>query len=505
MALPFNPMSFVTPYTAVGSGHRGGGASFANSINQAKQQKVSEGYLANTQHQTEQNDKRFGQKEVDQARERLDSSLLSGNQDAVELAANNLRAVASRYGFSLSETRSDAQLKSGVSTAVGKQEAEVGTEANPFDVDAYDAAQAKAKEPTNGSSDKVNAEADARIDAELAKEQPNPFTGGVPGGSLPAASGKTAAASVSPVRTPGGSLPAASAAEPPGASEAPLRGYTLLGADGKPLYSVAPKDIEGRQRQRVGDVFEGLASKTQDANELQWLSQAKAEAEKLVGVMPLDEAVKTGLAHYVGQMNGRDKLAMVEANHKRFGGGGGTPGLIGKNDDRAESTDKYGDNIEMALQHRGIPASEQALSQAEGALLSGDPALQKDALKIILKARSGLTVSEAERRSYSMVDGALPALSNAISQWTGEPLDEQTVRSYLSIVQNMRRANEKTQRDIIDYERRKYEAQNRRKVADPVLKERSESLDPSRPSPSVGENIERPKAGIPKKSVKDLE
>lgn len=598
--LPFNPMSFVTPYTAVGTSRSGAGQSFANSINQGKAQKVSEGYLANAQRQQQQSEQRYGQKEMDSARERLDGALMSGNQDAVELAANNLRAIAGRYGFSLAETRSDAQLKSGVSTAVGKQEADpsaftglkpgeqadlsqddfenqliAGSGRGPsrYEEDGKTTAEFKGMLPQSADDEPVDmGDVDSpEFKAAAAAEVPR-----TPGGSLPQSvppettqlspaqekafrawtrqngisdvddprakydyrgfwletkgaphrrgdhfpdtykqhghetfseesrysTGRGDGGTwrgdtfVPPIRTPGGSLPASPVAEPPGTSEAPLRGYTINGPDGKPIYSVAPKDILGRQQQRVGDVFSALASKTQDAQELQWLDQAKAETEKLVGIMPLDEAVKTGLAHYIGQMNSRDKLAMVEANHKPRGGGGGGGGLMGRNDDRAESTDKYGDNIEGALQHRGIPAAEQALSQAEGALLSGDPALQKDALKIILKARSGLTVSEAERRSYSMVDGALPALSNAISQWTGEPLDEQTVQSYLAIIRNMRRANEQTTQSIVNYERHKYEAQNRNKVREPVLRERSRSLDPNA-VPAA------PEPG--KKSVKDLE
>lgn len=572
MALPFNPMSFVTPYTAVGAGHRGGGASFANSINQAKQQKVSEGYLANTQHQTEQNDKRFGQKEVDQARERLDGALMSGNQDAVELAANNLRAVATRYGYSLTETRSDAQLKSGVTTPVGKQEAfGDGSDEHPFDVDAYDAAQAKG-EVTNGSSDKVNAEADARINSELA-QQPNPFTGGVPGGSLPAndpegrpidrespgykaimaaakrqeaeappgfydtieakrggdlmRSGGTAPAqapgvpaTMPPVRTPGGSLPAASAAEPPGTSEAPIRGYSLNGPDGKPIYSVAPNDIAGRQRQRVGAVFEGLASKTQDPNELKWLAQAQAEAEKLVGIMSLDEAVKTGLAHYVGQMNSRDKLAMVEANHKpRFGGGGGAPamasGVVGGKE--GQVLGQLSDDELQLIQHfkanSRFPAMEEADRGARAALNSlnsSNPSSQFFAIRQLIQSMSGKTVGAKEEGFYSRMSGLADEIANKFNMAAGEEMTPEYRDKVKILLQEMASyyANERAdlgKQAASYYEGRMQDRADGEYVArhKPYVEGAFTGIYPSSPSSrSAPGKAAPPKA---KKSVKDLE
>lgn len=571
MPLPFNPMAFVTPYTAIGQGHIGAGAAMANAASQMRQNKVSEGYLANQQHTTAEADKRYAQQEIDKARAELDNAMMLGNSDAVEAAANNLRAVAARHGYSLAETRSDAKLTSGVKTELGDQKAapEVGSPENPLDVDAYDAEQARKSSrrvmPPSGVLPRpTEAESNARIDESLktggnqlmgeetttldpteekafqawAKKNgiadandpqahydyrgfwlqskgaahrrgdhfPDTFkqhghetfseesqysTGAGDGGrwngeSFAPAQRSDFTGQMAPalqLRPPGGVLPKpASAAEPPGASEAPLQGYTINGPDGKPLYSVAPKDVAVRQRQRVSDVFAALADKTDNPDEQALLHQGQAAAEKLVGVVPIDQAVKEGLLLYTQGMQRRNALMITDLNHKGRSLGGGAPvpgGLMGKNEDRAESIDKYGDNIEAALQHRGIPASEEALAQAEGALQSGDPALQKDALKLILKARSGLTVSEKERASYTMVDGAIPALQNAIAQWTGDPLDPQTVRSYLNIVRNMHQANTATSQRIVDYERHKYEAQNRRKVSDDVLKERSQALDPN--------------------------
>lgn len=550
MPLPFNPMQFVTPYTAIGQGHIGAGAAMANAASQMRQNKVSEGYLANTQHQTAESDKRYGQHEFDQARAQLDAAMESGNSDAAEAALNNLRIVGQRYGISVTETRSDAQLTSGVKTDVGDQEAAppgesaaeaTAPEAEPdYSRSAQEqffrnkvkaqrgARQPAAMSPPTGSAgarlaaqqdmrsndniDRALATGgelpsldetvqrigqrrgftdpegraatfdanDADVAAQVQREKSNPgFYDTVEASRLRRAS--TGQQLAPAMRPPGGVLPRpASAAEPAGTSEAPLRGYTINGPDGKPLYSVAPKDVAMRQRQRVSDVFGSLSDKTTDPEEQALIAQGQAAAEKLVGVVPIDKAVAEGLQLYTQAMQRRNALAIVDANHKpRFGGSGMPSGLMGKNDDKAESIDKYGDNIEMALQHRGIPAAEESLAQAEGALMSGDPALQKDALKIILKARSGLTVSEAERRSYSMVDGALPAIGNAIAQWTGEPLSPQTVQSYLAIVRNMRQANATVSRQIVAYEQHKYEAQNRRKVNEKTLRERSQALDPN--------------------------
>ncbi len=514
--MPINPMSFVTPYTAVGTGHRGGGASFANSINQAKQQKVSEGYLQNAQRQQSQNELRFGQKEVDQARERLDGALMSGNSDAVELAANNLRAVAQRYGFSLTETRSDAQLKSSVKTPVGKQEAQ-GTEGNPFDADSPEFKAEAAKEvPTDGSDDAVNAEADKRIDAQLA---PSPFTGGVPGGSLPQMGNAATASESSPVRPPGGSLPASPVAEPPGTSEAPLRGYTLTGADGKPLYSVAPKDIEGRQRQRVGDVFEGLASKTQDPQEHQWLAQAKAETEKLIGTMPMDEAVKIGLGFYLDRMKARDNLSVVEANRKPRWGGGSVPASGGyATGKEGQAQRAMTDDAWTAIQNtmgnfdiKGLNKTDNGLANAQAGLTSANPASQRGAVRNILKAMSGLTVNAKEEAGYAQLAGIAEQAKNMLSQLTGDEMSPEYVAAVKQMLNEWRAESQKIRSDAGRRAAEAYVGLSPQAPED-VVQDQADTIYRYFVGGSAGGKAkysppeERAKgAGAPKKSVKDLE
>lgn len=440
--MALNPMSFVTPYTAVGSGGRGGGASLANSMQGARSAKTQEGYLANQQRQQAFSEQKYGQKEMDEARERLDAALMSGNQDAVELAANNLRAVASRNGFSLTETRSDAQLKSGVSTAVGEQKAvgsagklapgEVGSEETPLDLDAYEAEQRQAKGKYTPGEE---AASNARINAEL---EPSPFTGmRPPGGSLPAAPGK---ASAPAIRTPGGSLPAASAAEPPGASEAPLRGYTITGPDGKPIYSVAPKDVEGRQRQRVTGIFQELRAKTKDPQEHQWLGEAEAIAGKLVGVTTLEKAAQVGLEHFTSRVNGANKLAMVEANRKpRWGGGGGATGGYATGKD-GQAQRAMTDDAWTAVQNtmgnfdiKGLNKTDNGLANAQTGLNSTNPASQRGAIRNILKAMSGLTVNAKEEAGYERLAGLAEQASNMLRQLTGDEMSPE----YIAAVKQM--------------------------------------------------------------------
>lgn len=476
MPLPFNPASFVTPYTALSVGNAG--KDFMDARAQAQQSAVAQGYLKNAQRQQQVGEERYGQQELDKARGQLDQAMLSGNSDMADAALNNLKTIASRYGLSIAETRSNAALDTGVSDKLGQQKAVPsygsGTKEDPYDADSP-AFKASAGVIDDGSDENTNAAADERINQALVAERAAPFTGmRMPGGSLPPTAAQGAPAS--PIRTPGGSLPAPETA---GVGEAPLRGYTLLGKDGKPMYTVAPRDVEMRQRKRVEDVFSALAEKTQDPQELQWLQQAQAMSGKLVGTMPLDDAVKEGLQMFTGRVQGLQKLAIVAANKKGVGGPGVPSGLMGKNDDRAESVEKYADDIEGALQHAGIPKADEMLGQAEGALRSGDPALQKDALKLILQARSGLTVTEAERRSYNQVDGAISGIQATLAQWTGSALPEGQVRALMAIVQNMRQANGATKQSLIDHYRKVYEAQNRRKVADEVLRERSQALDPN--------------------------
>ena len=556
--LPFNPMSFVTPYSAVSTANPG--AAFGNALAQAKQSKISEGYLANAQRQQGVNEQRYGQEELDKARQQLDSALMSGNQDAVELSANNLRAIASRYGYSLAETRSDAQLRSGVATPVGKQEAEPGSEENPIDIDAYDAKQGAVRVP-GGSLPQLpgkaykptEAESNARIDESL-KTGGNQLMGAettqlpaaqekafqawakkngitdvndpqahydyrgfwLSGGdhksgdhfpdtfkqhghetfseesaysSGPGDGGRWNGEQFSPpqrsaftgnmapsIRPPGGSLPASPIAEPPGASEAPLRGYTLNGPDGKPIYSVAPKDVLTNQQKRAMGVFEGLASKTKDPQELQWLDQARAETEKLVGVMPLEEAVKTGLAHYIGQMNSRDKMAMVEANHKRFGGGGGGGAMLGKGSDAAESVQIYDDNA--THQTEKIQEEDRQYGAIEDAINSGDPSVQRDAINQLLKIRSGSAVTAAEDARISRINGLMPQLSSMFGQWTGGQMSPEMVNTIRQIVTMKRAANSAKIERIYKHQADLYTVQNKRKVKDPtVVEERAKVLE----------------------------
>jgi hypothetical protein len=253
---------------------------------------------------------------------------------------------------------------------------------------------------------------------------------------------------------------------------------TVVSKAGKQLYeSTGPS---GRWGPMVAGVFEPFLN--HDNPEIGAAAKrAQAMSAKLIevdGVAPKD-AIKIGMDYLNGEANRAINLERTKIGSKpRFGGGGtsGGSGILGPKDDRAESIDKYGDNIRTALQNAGITASEQKLAAAESAILSDDPALQKDAIKALLQARSGLTVSEGERRSYLGVDGLLPQAENMLLGWAGKPMTETSRRSILSIIRNMRQANAKTIESIKAEEKRRYEAQNKRKVAPEVLRERSDAL-----------------------------
>lgn len=457
MPLPFNPMSFVTPYTAVGASQIGAGANFANVVNAARNTKVQEGYLANTQRRTAFDEEQVGKAEMDKARAQLDAAILSGNSDMADAALNNLRVIAERNGMTIAETRSEAALNTGVSDTLGEQKAltpgsagklrpdEVGSEEKPFDLDAYE-------------------------EAQQAREQLKGFTGTFrpPGGSLPAEPG----APVEPgIRTPGGSLPPSVTAE---AKQAPLRGYTLIGKDGKPLYTVAPKDVETNQRGRVGSVFSALSEKSSDAQEKQWLSQAQAMAEKAVGTMPIDEAVKMGLEFYVGRMKARDALGVVEANKRRPAGGGGG-GLMGKQQDIAESIRYY--SIPAANRAQKILNEDDQYADMEAGLASGDPALQRNAINVLYKIRAGTAVSAAEDARVGGIVSMLDKFENKFRQWTGGPISPEMLHAMQEIVRTKRRINRDRVQVIFDQAADEYEAQNEGKTKDPaVLKRRADTI-----------------------------
>lgn len=450
MALPFNPMSFVTPYTAVGTGHRGGGEGFANSMNQARQQKVSEGYLQNAQRQTDFSQKKYGEDEIDKAHQALLGAVASGDQDKIEAAANNMRVVGARYGVTIDEIRSDraeANVAGQTSTAK-KAIAEVGSEENPLDLDAYERDQAALKDQSRQAKGKYkpgeSEAADSRIDAELqADRKAQAFTGGVrtPGGSLPAQAGLTATSSEMAPRTPGGSLPQpASAAEPAGASEAPLRGYTLRGPDGKTLYQVSPQDVIKGQRERVGGVFDNLPAEELDAGAVK---EAKSIAMGLVGVLTPQQAVAKGLEHLEKGQQRRGALQAVEANHRpRFGGGGTGPAADWATGKQGAAMNQFSDEMDatskIIMDKYKLPAlnaaDQQVRSAAAGLDHADNPASQKLAIKQIIKSMSGAVVTDTESRYYEQAAGIKASLENILAQWTGDEMSPQYVGAVKNVV-----------------------------------------------------------------------
>ena len=235
----------------------------------------------------------------------------------------------------------------------------------------------------------------------------------------------------------------------------------------------------GRSAPIVAQVFDQF-TQSPDAQVAQLAKEAQQYGARLMSVdgMTQQEAIKASVDFFQKRLAELNNLRRTElgANPRRQLGGGASTGVLGPKEDRAESIDKYGDNIEQAIQHSGIPSSEEKLTAAENAIMSDDPALQKDAIKALLQARSGLTVSEGERRSYAMMDGAFDYAKNTLSGWTGKPISEQTRKSILAIIQNMRKVHGATKKQITEREVRRYKAQNQDKVSNDRLEKRAQAL-----------------------------
>lgn len=275
-----------------------------------------------------------------------------------------------------------------------------------------------------------------------------------------------------------------SAPQEPPAAQSPRRLSTqllptVISKGGKQLYeSTGPS---GRWSPMVAGVFEPyighenpqIAAAAKSASQL---------AQKLIQVddVPPKEAIKIAsdqMMKDAGLTTGLERTKL--GTRRSFSGSGGSmAGLLGKNDDRAQPVDTYEDNIRADLIAAGIPKSMENAGIAESALMSGDPALQKDGLKALLLARSGLTVSEGERRSYSGLDGGLSLAKDSLAKWTGQPLSEGTIKALLSVVRNIRQVNQQTAKKISDRAERMYRAQNRDKVAPDRLDERANTLKP---------------------------
>jgi len=240
----------------------------------------------------------------------------------------------------------------------------------------------------------------------------------------------------------------------------------IISRQGKELYRSGQ---QGRWSPLVQGVFGSLAEQ-QDPKASAAGKRAQALAEKLVGVdgVSPEQAIKFAMDAYEKDLNRSSAELRTSIGAKARAGA--------PQRETAESIDKYADNIEQALQHAGIPAAETKLSAAEDAIMSDDPALQKDALKMILQARSGLTVSEGERRSYTMVDGLIPFVQNTWAQWSGQPMSAQTRQSLLNIIQNMRQANSQFRDAISSREVERYKAQNENKLAPKLLERRAAAL-----------------------------
>lgn len=446
--MALNPAAFVTPYTAVGTASKGAGTAFGNMMLNKRQQDISQGYLGLQTRQQDFNEKKYADAEVDEAHKALLGAIAGGDPDAVEAAANNMRAVGSRYGLTIDEIRSDraqanlAGTEPEANRALEQVDESLPTEAAPpTDTTAEQEAFSRGKVTGRGSGikppvtvappvDEGEEAANGWFDAAPAGEQaPSPSTG---------------------MRPPSGTLPrSASAAEPPGASEAPLRGYTVRGPDGKVLYQISPKDVVLGQRERVKAIFDGVRQKLGNGEDLPGLNEAEEIANGLVGVLTPQQAATKGLEHFQSRQAMRGKVDMMKANKRGFGGGGGATAPAGGGyvtGREATAMNAFGDDMWKAVEVTRNQAKLADLNKADQAIRSAEqglanaknPAEQRFAVQQLIKAMSGLTVSVAEDQRYQRLTGLDDQLQNYLSQLTGDEMSPEYVQGVMGVVQNWR-------------------------------------------------------------------
>ena len=239
---------------------------------------------------------------------------------------------------------------------------------------------------------------------------------------------------------------------------------------GKSIYeSTGPS---GRWEPMVKGVFEPFLAH-QDPQIAAAANRAQAISTKLIGVdgVAPKEAIKMGMEYLQGEATRITNLQRTEmgTRPKYFGGGGGS-GVMGKKQDAAESIRGYIKDGQTATSKLG--ESDRLLQQAEALANSPDPALQRNAIDILVQSRSGATVSDRERARYDQLDGAISQAQNFIARWTGGPLDPEYVNKIKMVIAEQRRINQVTREEIATDLTEAYAAQNEGKIQDPKVFER---------------------------------
>lgn len=207
--------------------------------------------------------------------------------------------------------------------------------------------------------------------------------------------------------------------------------------------------------------------------------RAQAMAAKLIevdGVAPKD-AIKLGMDYLNGEANRVINLERTKLGTRPKWSGTGVPGkfqALGPKEDRAESINVYIGRAQTALGR--LNESDRLLAQAEALANSKDPALQRNAIDVLVQSRSGATVSDRERTRYDQLDGALAQAQNYVSRWSGGQLDPSYVSKIKMIIAEQRRINASTREETAADLEEAYAAQNEGKVDAPILQRRKVAL-----------------------------
>ena len=163
---------------------------------------------------------------------------------------------------------------------------------------------------------------------------------------------------------------------------------------------------------------------------------------------------------------------------RRLGAGpGGIPGkfqALGRKEDSAESIAIYITKSQAAVGK--LNESDRLLAQAEALANSPDPALQRNAVDVLVQSRSGATVSERERARYDQLDGVMTGVSNYLSRLGGGAVDPQYMKKIKMVIAEQRRINAVTREEVAADMEEAYAAQNEGKVDSPILGRRKAAL-----------------------------
>lgn len=513
--MPINPMQFVTQVrpSRAPSGLELG-KFIADQRSDAARQKTSSGYLALQTRQQDFSEQKYGQAELDKALARLDDARLMGNADEVSAAEDQLRLIAQRNGYGISASVSTGPATERASVSKDELPATPGdAEASKADVLDADSPEFKAAAAAElAGKPPTEVESNARINAELSKQkglEPDAaaFEADLIAGSgqLPERTeqgGQTTDAmkmllakqfgqvplpkNLGDFRSPGQPTESLSAGPQAGGftmpgripPPRPLSSLTITDAKGRELYRATgdAKSVAERQRLRAQSVFAELSKKAGDDTERQLIAQAGDTASGLIGTMPLEKAVKVGLDMYQDAMQRKNALSVVEANRKpRGGGGGGGGGLLGKTQDIAESIRVY--SQPTATRAQKIVNESDQYANMESGLMSGDPALQRNAINELYKIRAGTAVSAAEDARVGGIVSALDKMQNKVRQWTGGPISPEMLNAMLEITRMKQRINRDRVQTMFDQAADEWEAQNEGKIKDPeVFKRRAGTI-----------------------------